>query len=498
MNATAPRIRPPAVAGTFYPQQPRVLARDVRAMLDGVRGVPAEPAPKLMIVPHAGYVYSGEVAARAYARLAPLAGRITRVVLFGPAHRVAVRGLALPGVDAFRTPLGVVPLDGPGVALAKSLPQVVVSDAAHAAEHSLEVQLPFLQTVLGGFTLVPLVVGHASPEDVARVIEALWGGDETLVLVSSDLSHYHAYDACRAIDHRTAAAILALEPRIDHEQACGATPINGALLCAARHGLSPRLVDLRNSGDTAGPRDRVVGYCSIAFEAGGARAASDASAADAASGAAPAASRDATGRDAAARDAAARDAADADALGRVLLRRARATIGSAFGFDPGRPADHPGLARHGATFVTLTQRGRLRGCIGTLQAHRPLGEDVRANALAAAFRDPRFEPLDVREYEQVRVEVSLLAPARPLPVRDEAHAREALVPHADGVILSWRGRRATFLPQVWESLPDPAEFLAQLKRKAGLPADFWAPDVVLERYAVLKWVEGGAGGAGGR
>ena len=225
MNATAPRIRPPAVAGTFYPQQPQVLARDVRALLDGAPGEPGEPAPKLMIVPHAGYIYSGEVAARAYARLAPLAGRVTRVVLLGPAHRVALRGLALPGVDAFRTPLGVVPLDAPGVALAKSLPQVVVNDAAHAAEHSLEVQLPFLQSVLGGFTLVPLVVGHASARDVAQVIEASWGGDETLVLVSSDLSHYQAYDACRALDRHTADSILALQPPIYHEHACQAPPI---------------------------------------------------------------------------------------------------------------------------------------------------------------------------------------------------------------------------------------------------------------------------------
>jgi len=477
MNVHAPRIRPPAVAGAFYPSPSQVLARDLRAMLDAARDGPHAQrgaAPKLMIVPHAGYVYSGEVAARAYARLVALAGRVTRVVLLGPAHRVAVRGLVLPGVDAFRTPLGVVPLDAAGVAIAGALPQVSVNEAAHAAEHSLEVQLPFLQATLGGFTLVPLLVGQASASDVAGVIESLWGGDETLILVSSDLSHYHGYDECRAIDRETAAAILALEPRIDHEQACGATPINGALLCAARHELAPRLLDLRNSGDTAGPRDRVVGYCSIAFEP---RASAQGALAGAGVGAgttqAPGAG------------------SSQDALGRVLLRRARNAIGTAFGFAGGPPAHHPSLAARGATFVTLTRGGRLRGCIGTLQAYRPLADDVHANALAAAFRDPRFAPLDVREYHDTRVEVSLLAPAAPLPVRDEAHAREVLVPHEDGVILSWRGRRATFLPQVWESLPEPAQFLAQLKLKAGLPADFWAADVKLERYAVLKWVEQG-------
>ena len=176
-----------------------------------------------------------------------------------------IRGLALPRARAFATPLGEVPVDAAGVECARALPQVVVSESAHAQEHALEVQLPFLQTVLGHFAVVPFAVGDASAEEVAAVLDALWGGDETLIVVSSDLSHYHAYADAARIDRATAAAVLALSPVLDHEQACGATPVNGLLLCARRRGLVPQLLDLRNSGDTAGDRARVVGYASFAF-----------------------------------------------------------------------------------------------------------------------------------------------------------------------------------------------------------------------------------------
>jgi AmmeMemoRadiSam system protein B len=223
------------------------------------------PVPKAMIVPHAGYVYSGPIAATAYARLAAARDVIMRVVLFGPAHRVAVRGLALPQTRAFETPFGAVEIDQNAVDALTDLPFVVRSDHVHALEHSLEVQLPFLQRALAKFTLVPFAVGHATPDQVAQVMERLWGGPETLILVSSDLSHYHPYRDAVAIDRITAERVLALQPSLDHEQACGATPINGLLQVAPTHGLTPALLDLRNSGDTAGDRSRVVGYASFAF-----------------------------------------------------------------------------------------------------------------------------------------------------------------------------------------------------------------------------------------
>jgi AmmeMemoRadiSam system protein B len=262
-------VRRAAVAGTFYPKAPSALAAEVRAhlALAVARSVAGAPLPKAVIVPHAGYMYSGGVAASAYARLEAWCAPIRRVVLFGPAHRVLVRGLAVPSARAFATPLGVVDIDRDAAALARALPQVRENDAVHASEHSLEVQLPFLQVLFGQFNVVPFAVGDATAEEVAEVIELLWGGPETLIVVSSDLSHYHSYAEARAIDRATADAVLALSATLDHEQACGATPINGLLLSARRLGLRPGLLDLRNSGDTAGDKSRVVGYASFAFTA---------------------------------------------------------------------------------------------------------------------------------------------------------------------------------------------------------------------------------------
>ncbi len=265
-------IRPPAVAGSFYPREPEALRREVQALL--AKAVPVakvDPGARIkaLIVPHAGYGYSGPVAASAYACLAGRRAQIRRVTLLGPTHRVAIRGLALPGGSAFATPLGLVSLDPEAMAVAEQFPQVAISAQVHAQEHSLEVHLPFLQTVLEAFRLVPLAVGSASPEAVAEVLDALWGGPETLVVVSSDLSHYLPYPEARELDGRTCGSIEGLQVLGSPEQACGAIPVNGLLLSAARHHLRPCLLDLRNSGDTSGDRGSVVGYGAFAFlEAG--------------------------------------------------------------------------------------------------------------------------------------------------------------------------------------------------------------------------------------
>jgi AmmeMemoRadiSam system protein B len=210
-------------------------------------------------------MYSGPVAASIYARLAPLRGVVTRVILAGPAHRVFVRGVAVPASHAFASPLGTVLIDLEAVARLRKLPFVEVSDRAHALEHSLEVHLPFLQSVLGAFSLVPLVVGDAQPREMAELFDAVWGGEETLIVVSSDLSHYLPYDSARSRDRKTADAILNLDAHLVPDEACGAAPINGLLQAARRHGMAAELVDLRSSGDTAGSRDRVVGYGAFAF-----------------------------------------------------------------------------------------------------------------------------------------------------------------------------------------------------------------------------------------
>lgn len=449
-----PGIRPAAVAGLFYPDDPQVLRRMLADLLANAGGGESSRPPKALIVPHAGYVYSGPVAASAYARLGGMRGRIRRVALLGPTHRVYVRGLALPDADRFVTPLGEIPLDREGMQRLARLPQVTHSAAAHQMEHSLEVQLPFLQQVLGDFQLLPLAVGEATAAEVAEVLEQVWGGDETLIVISSDLSHFLPDALARQMDGGTVEAILKLNPRLNHEQACGATPVNGLLLAARRHGLHPVVLDVKNSSQTAGDAERVVGYAAFAFQA-----------------------------------KANPDQADAD-TGTALLKLARSGIASKLGHAAACVNPAGWLTEPGASFVTLTRQGELRGCIGTLEAHRPLGMDVWENAVAAAFRDPRFTPLTVAEFEEIRVEVSLLSPAEVLAVESEADALAALRPNVDGVVFEYGHCRSTFLPQVWAQLPEPAEFMAHLKRKAGLAADFWADQVRLSRYTVSKWKEG--------
>jgi len=327
-----------------------------------------------------------------------------------------------------------VPLDRELAAQLLRLPGVCVLNEAHEREHSLEVHLPFLQHLLDDFTLVPLVVGDADAGTVARVLEAAWGGDETLIVISSDLSHYHDYDTARQRDAESARAIERLElERLGPYEACGCRPLKGLLLLARRRGLEVRRLDLRNSGDTAGSRDRVVGYGAWAIT---------------------------------------EPAADTDA-GTILLRVARAAIahgleGKAFRVNAG---EYPAALRAPrAAFVTLTLDGHLRGCIGTTEARKPLVECVAESAYKAAFRDPRFAPLSRDEFARISVAVSVLTPAEPVTFRDEAELLSLLRPGVDGLIIEAGSKRATFLPSVWESIASPATFLEALKRKAGIPA----------------------------
>ena len=445
-------VRPAAVAGMFYPGDARTLAAEVDELLGGVeRFAPGLGFPKALVVPHAGYIYSGQVAACAYDELAAARGIVRRVVLLGPSHYVAGRGLAVPGAEYFETPLGQIPLDREALRSLAGLKQVVPSDPAHAQEHSLEVQLPFLQKLLGEFTLVPLALGAATPEEVAEVLERLWGGPETLIVISTDLSHYHAYDEARRIDGATLARIQGLATDLSHDEACGATALNGFLRLCREKSLRVLLLAACNSGDTAGGKAKVVGYSSFAvFERPG--------------------------------------PAVVDA-GRTLLEIARGAIANGLGLSsvPVKRNHLPWLQQPGASFVTLMKDGALRGCIGSLQATRPLGQDVAANARAAAFEDPRFAKLARDEWARCTVEVSLLSAPKPIRFADEADLLAQIRAGEDGLILESGGKRATYLPQVWEDLPDKRQFLAALVKKAGLPADTRLARCKLWRYRVAKF-----------
>ncbi len=455
-------IRPPAVAGMFYPREVAALRRDIHDMLAAARVPAGAPVPKALIVPHAGYVYSGLIAAEAFARVAPAHATIRRVVLIGPAHRVAFAGLAVSAAEAFDTPLGRIPIDQDAVARIATLPGVGTLDQAHAQEHSLEVQLPFLQTVLDEFSLVPLVAGNVAPETVARVLEVLWGGPETLIVISSDLSHYLEYTAAQRMDGLTRAAIERLDPGpIGFDQACGRIGVAGLLAMARHRGLSVETVNVRNSGDTAGPKDRVVGYGAWAFVE------------PTATGTGVAPQTELRIRTAGSLlTALARDALE-------TFTRTGRTIA-----EPGGMPDL--LTEPGAAFVTLERHGQLRGCIGSPVAWRPLAADVIDNAIKAGHGDPRFPHLTPDELDGLEVSVSVLTPHEAMNFTDEADLLRQLRPHIDGLIIKDGKHGALFLPSVWEQLPEPRAFLAHLKQKAGLSVGHWSPAFQAWRFQAVE------------
>lgn len=469
-------VRTPAVAGTFYPGEVGDLASTVQRLLaEAALHTEPGPVPKAIIAPHAGYVYSGPVAATAYVRLKPLADRVRRIVLIGPCHRVAIHGLAVPAADAFATPLGQIPVDRVAIAELLSLQQVQVHDAAHLREHALEVHLPFLQEIFPSFALVPIVVGTAAASEVAEVLDRLWGGDETLIVVSSDLSHYLPYERAQAIDARTCRAIETLDAgAIEDDQACGRLPVQGLLEVARRRGFTATTLDLRNSGDTAGDRMRVVGYGAWMFAAAEA----------------PPTRRPHPGETATAAPATDRSRRILGDHGETLLHVAAASIrhglatGMALPVSAGEHAEP--LRQTGASFVTLYHEGSLRGCVGTATPHRPLVVDVAANAFAAAFRDSRFPRLDSDEQDGLALSVTLLTEAVTMTFDDEADLLAQLRPGRDGLIIESDGKRALFLPQVWSTLPKPAHFLGQLKQKAGLQADHWRRDFTAARFEAVS------------
>lgn len=479
-------IRPPAIAGTFYAANPDELRRDIAGLMSGAmarsersvasvrhnedsdNSVPQHP--KAIIVPHAGLMYSGAIAADGFTQIQALRDQIKRVVIIGPAHRMAFQGIALPKADAFATPIGQVQIDADGVKAALSLPQVQILDAAHVQEHGLEIELPFLQHIFGDtpdITIVPLLVSRCSPRQIHELIEKLWGGPETLLVISSDLSHFYDDATARAKDARTRQLIESLRPEdLDYDDACGCMPIVGLLMAARKRGMTARTLSMANSGDVSGDRSRVVGYGAWAFfdpagemmQANGAGGAKD------------------TDFVLATETLLARH-------GKTLLELAAHSI--RYGLEHGTapaPADiHPDLVADGACFVTLKKSSALRGCIGSVMPWRGLAQDVCENAFKAAFGDPRFARLSPDELDvDLEISISVLSPPQPFPFEDDLIAR--LTPFEDGVILSEGNRRGLFLPQVWEQLPDPADFVAHLKRKAGLPMDYWSETLRAERF----------------
>lgn len=485
----APNTREPAVAGLFYPRDPAVLARVVDTCLAEARSTPPPGELKALICPHAGYPYSGPVAASGYKLLE---GRsYDTVVVLGPSHYAVLGAGSITNATVYRTPLGDVPISPKARQLA-SLPPFALEprclvqrpgwwreashppsreDKADTWEHSVEVEVPFLQRTLKHFALVPVVCGEFEPERAARALTRILD-DHTLIVVSSDLSHYHPYAGARELDRRTITAIGRLDPDgVTDEGACGHTPIRTLLVLARRQGWKAQLLDARNSGDTAGGRSRVVGYAAIAFY----------------TPRAPSAHTTAAQR-------------------RFLLDLARRTVRAAAtaGRVPEAPPSglDPRLTRDAACFVTLTKQGSLRGCIGSLAARGPLYRDVIENARNAALRDPRFPAVSAREVDDLEIEISVLTEPQPLFFSSAEDLLRKLHPGFDGVVLQIGRCGATYLPQVWEQIPDKVDFLNSLAEKAGCaPSDWRRPDTVVLIYHVESFKESEvstAGSAGAR
>jgi hypothetical protein len=465
------RVRAPAVAGLFYPGDPAALAKAVDGLL---AGAPEHSIPRLkaLVCPHAGYEFSGQTAAIAYKLLA---GRdVQTVVVMGPSHYAWFSNACIPNADAYQTPLGLVPISEKAKGLALVAPFVLEpqcpvqrppwwrqspkpapeagQDTPETWEHSVEVQVPFLQRALKHFKLLPVVIGEADPEKVAKALAGVLD-DQTIVVASSDLSHYHTYEAAKGLDHRCVKAICDMDiDAMRTQEACGKVPILALLHLARQKGWKAQLLDYRNSGDVTGDKDRVVGYTAVAFYAPGPENLS-------------AAER------------------------KFLLELARKTLASvtANGNLPEVAAKDvpPKLAEKKACFVTLTKNGALRGCIGHLTAIEPLHQAVAENARNAALRDPRFPSVQPDELDQIRIEISVLTDPQPLPFTSPEDLLGKLHPNEDGVLLHIGPRTATFLPQVWAQVPDKAEFLNHLSQKAGCESSAWrGKDVSVSIYHV--------------
>jgi AmmeMemoRadiSam system protein B/AmmeMemoRadiSam system protein A len=443
-------VQPANLAGHFYPAGPDELAAGVDGSL--ARANPPPLVPKAVIAPHAGHIYSGDVAAAAYRLLGQRKGAIKRVVLLGPNHRVPLSGIAMSPADAWATPFGPLPVDRPSRDTIARQFGVAVTPAPFVNEHSLEVHLPFIHRSLGEVEVLPILVGHTPRDSVSKLLEALWGGPETAIIISSDLSHFHDYATCQTKDAETTIAIERLQPAgCDGDRACGRFAIHGLLDQAQRRDLRVTALDVRNSGDTQGLRERVVGYGSFAFEY-------------------------------------AHTAQLPQVTRNLLLDLVRHAV--RYGaHNSGAPLKvkfdgpvPPMLRAQRASFVTIKIGDSLRGCRGSLIPHRSLLDDVVDNAHKSAFDDPRFPPLTPAELEQINLHVSILSTPRHIPCEGDAELACALRPDVDGLIIRDGDRRAIFLPSVWSGIPDPMNFIRSLKHKAGLAPDHWSPNFQAFRY----------------
>jgi AmmeMemoRadiSam system protein B/AmmeMemoRadiSam system protein A len=461
--------RVPAVAGIFYSADKMRLDAEVEHYLAVDSGA-SEQQPQILIVPHAGYEYSAPTAGKAYARLKKYGDKIKRVVLVGPSHRVAFDGIAASGHEAFITPLGRVPVNKSLVREIAKDGVVKVFEGAHEREHSIEVQLPFLQKTLGKFSILPLVYGRVAPETLARELKPFLGRKDTIIIFSADLSHYLDYDSARRLDGRTADMISQKTAGIEDEMSCGGPGINAALILARREHLHPELLDLVNSGDVKGGKAQVVGYGAWMFTP----------------------EEESSERDALAPiEQEERNLEDfAELYGRDMIRIARLGLEEAVlshkAYSPSRNDYADSLFDKGASFVTLEKGGKLRGCIGTVRPQTAISHDIARNAYLAALEDGRFSSIAPGELKDMSITVSQLTDFERIEYANEKDLLARITPGIDGLILRDGNRQGLFLPSVWKQLPDRKEFLGRLKVKAGIAPEYWSSAIKVYKFRTVE------------
>jgi len=480
--------REPAVAGKFYPGDRTALTGMIQGFLDKAAGERIERLRGL-VCPHAGYEYSGQTAAFSYKQAQ---GRNYRtVIVMAPSHHSLFEGAYIAPVSGYKTPLGVAPLSSLAATLAgkapfSSKPPFRMARAVGAArpdqfEHSLEVQIPFLQHILKDFKLVPIVFGEVEPAAVAKALLPFLD-EQTLVIASTDLSHFHTDEEARALDSACIKAICNLDAEsLSKQEACGRAPILALVELARQKGWKTQLLDSRNSSAVTGDKSNVVGYSAIGFfEKGGA-----------AMGSSTADVKDAT-KNTAAADGAGNQFSASER--QWMLKLARNTLNEVVNRrnmpEVAEKEAPEKLRENGACFVTLTIGGDLRGCIGHIVAIEPLYKAVADNARSAALEDYRFNPVQPEELKKIHIEISVLTKPEPLAFNGPEDLLKKLQVNKDGVVLKVGGRGATFLPQVWEKLPDKVDFLNHLSQKAGMPAAAWRePGTQVSIYHVEAFEE---------
>ena len=458
-------IREAAVAGIFYPADVYQLHSDINGYLDHISDNNSSK-PKILIVPHAGYKYSAQVAASAYKRIMPFKNSLKKIFLLGPSHFVYVRGVALANEKNFKTPFGLVKTD---INIANQLAQnkrFSFNSKAHKKEHSLEVILPFLQKTLNDFQIIPMVYGEANPQDIANVLQPQLEREDSILIVSADLSHYLSYTEANKEDKKTAEDIDKGLP-LDQHQSCGATGINTAMILARQFGLVPHLLDMVNSGDTVGDKDSVVGYGSWSFEKKDEQ-------------------KTLEGIELEQDNLANFARHNREAIVSIVSKSLEKAVLENSEYSPQRDDYDNVMFNKGASFVTLEKNKKLRGCIGSVFSTLSIADDLAKNTNLAALHDTRFDPVTKEELKDITFKVSLLTGFEEIKFSSYEDLLKQIKPKIDGLLIKDGHRQGIFLPTVWEDIPNKKDFLAELKIKAGLSPSYWSDNIEVFRFRTVE------------